>query len=68
MTYKYIEEMRQRLGVEAADTTKDSMIEKMTPEGRLRLLCGWRLGDPSWASSFLDWAEDAGFKISNHET
>ena len=63
----YIGDMRQRLGVKEDDTSQDERIELMTPMQRLRLLCGWNFGDPSWASHIIAWAEDAGFKISNGE-
>jgi hypothetical protein len=60
----YIGDMRQRLGLKADDTKLDEEIEKMSPEARLALLCGWHFGDPGWASTFIEWAKDAGFKVS----
>jgi len=65
MTFRYIEQMRQRLGLEADDPKHDKRIENMTPKDRLELLCGWYIGDPAWASSFLNWARDAGYKITD---
>lgn len=59
----YIDDMRQRLGLEKGDTRHDGRIEKMTPLERFRLLCGWHFGDPAWASHVLGWAKDAGYKI-----
>lgn len=64
MTYRYIEEMRGRLGLEKDDTSRDKDIAAMTPHGRLELICGWTLGYSDWSDRFLSWAEDAGFKIS----
>ncbi|MGX9392521.1 hypothetical protein ACWX0K_20560 [Nitrobacteraceae bacterium UC4446_H13] len=61
---RYIEDMRQRLGLKPDDASLDGHIEKMTAEQRLALLCGWHLGDPNWSYSFLSWARDAGFKIT----
>jgi hypothetical protein len=61
---KYIGKMRQRLGLEPEDTSRDDYIDKMTPHERLRLICGWELGYGEWADSFIGWAKDAGFKIS----
>ena len=59
----YIAAMRQRLGLEPHDTSKDSQISAMTPMQRLELLCGWHFGDPSWASTVIEWAKDAGFDL-----
>jgi hypothetical protein len=59
----YIGDMRQRLGVDKDDTSQDEKIERMRPIERLQLVCGWNLGDPSWATQFIAWAEDSGFKI-----
>lgn len=61
----YIEDMRQRLGVEPNDTSQDVRIEAMTPFQRLKLLCGWYLGDPAWASHILEWAKDSGFSVDD---
>ena len=63
MAYRYIEQMRQRLGLGPGDESRDTEIEKMSPMDRLRLLCGWHIGDPNWAQSFMNWATDSGFKI-----
>ena len=59
----YIYAMRQRLGLEEGDTSRDNDIENMDPHQRLRLICGWYLGDPSWASTVIEWAKDAGFEV-----
>ena len=63
MARQYISDMRQRLGLGPDDASRDDDIEKMTPEQRLSLLCGWHLGYPGWSHTFLSWARDAGFKI-----
>lgn len=64
MTFRYIEDMRRRLGLEAQDTTKDALIESMTPTQRLGLLAGWHLGYSGWDHTILNWVEDAGFKLT----
>lgn len=64
MTYRNIGKMRQRLGLKAEDASRDAGIAKMTPEERLALICGWTLGDPGWGHTFMSWAKDVGFKIS----
>lgn len=63
--YRYIREMRQRLGLEEDDPRRDSDIDKMSPNDRFRLLCGWFLGDSVWASTILSWAKDARMKIED---
>lgn len=65
MTFHYIKEMRQRLGLEEDDPKRDAEIEDMAPMRRFALLCGWFLGDPSWATTVVEWARDAGLKITS---
>lgn len=60
----YIEDMRQRLGLEPDDASRDDYIESLQPIERLKMLCGWHIGDPSWAHAFIAWAEDAGFSVT----
>lgn len=62
--YRYISDMRQRIGLKADDASRDQEIEAMTPTRRLALICGWHMGYPGWEHTFLNWARDAGFKIS----
>lgn len=66
MARRYIKEMRGNLGVKDRenDTDQDARIEAMSPLQRLELLCGWTIGDRAWAQQFINWAEDAGFKIT----
>lgn len=61
--FHYIGDMRQRLGLEPDDASHDAEIMQMAPARRLALLTGWHLGDPSWAQTFIAWAEDVGFEI-----
>jgi hypothetical protein len=61
---RYIQEMRQRLGLQPDDTSRDVDIEKMSPTKRLSLLTGWHLGYDGWEHTILNWVEDAGFKIT----
>jgi hypothetical protein len=60
----YVEEMRQRLGLEADDTSRDRQIEEMEPMERVRLLAGWTLGDPDWADTFKDFFESQGLYLA----
>lgn len=62
--FRYIEDMRQRLGLAADDASKDARIESMTPTQRLALLTGWHLGYNGWEHTILNWVRDAGFSVS----
>ncbi len=61
----YVEEMRQRLGLEKDDTSRDKEIEDMEPLKRVRLIAGWYLGDPNWADTFKDYFESQGLYLSD---
>jgi len=61
---KYIADMRQRLGLEPDDISRDTEIEKMSPTDRLGLIAGWNLGYSGWEHTILNWVRDAGFKVS----
>lgn len=63
MARHYINDMRQRFGLEPADASRDAQIEAMVPIERLKLLCGWNLGDPHWATTILSWVQDAGYSV-----
>jgi hypothetical protein len=56
----YVEEMRERLGLEPDDTSSDDEIVSMSPLKRVELLAGWHLGDPSWTETFKYWCESQG--------
>jgi hypothetical protein len=58
-----INAIRQRKGLEEDDTSKDDEILLMTPMDRLRDVCGWYLGDSTWADAFVDWARDCGMEV-----
>ena len=62
----YIDEIRQRLGLEKGDTSKDSLIEKMPPFERVRLICGWYHGDEEWADTFKEYLESQGLYITDN--
>lgn len=56
----YVPEMRQRLGLEGDDTSFDLEIDRRVPFDRLRLICGWYLGDNGWADTFKEWCASQG--------
>lgn len=62
--FRYIEDMRRRLGLKAEDASRDADIEKMSPTERLGLVAGWQLGYRGWEHTILNWVEDAGFKLT----
>jgi len=43
------------------------VIDTAAPSAKLRACCQWYLGDPSWADTFIDWAEQAGYEIREAE-
>lgn len=59
----YIGDMRQRLGLDEDDSSRDEKIEEMTAEQRLGLIAGWNLGYSDWAGTILRWVRDAGFEV-----
>lgn len=63
-TPEYImQKLRKRRGLEPEDKTQDDLLRQMTPENKLREVCGWELGDKSWAGQFVSWARDCGYTI-----
>jgi hypothetical protein len=56
--------VRQRLGLDADDTSRDAEIESTAPMKLLRDVCGWHIGDPAWADSFIEWAKGCGFDVT----
>lgn len=57
--------LRQRLGLEDDDDSKDGIIAKYSPEKIVRELSAWHLGDPRWAESFAYWMKKYGAKPEN---
>jgi len=53
-------------GLELNDTSKDEIYKSWSSEKKLAYICGWELGDRSWAKTFLSWAEDCGFEIKEN--
>ena len=67
-TPEYIlNKIRQRCGNEEDDISGDFGIESMTPHEKLRMVCGWELGDDNWADQFIDWAVSCGMNITDRE-
>ena len=63
MTIGYMKELRQRLGLEEDDISKDDDIKSMDSMDRVRMLCGWELGDTSWCDVFLGWMRSQGLNV-----
>lgn len=63
MRQDLLQAIRQRKWLGKDDTSRDAEIHGMSPENKLRALCGWHLGDPGRALTFLDWAHECGFTI-----
>lgn len=62
----YVEEMRQRLGLDEDDKSRDAEIVAMTPIERVRLLAGWRLGSSEWADTFADLFQSQGLYLTTN--
>lgn len=57
--------LRQRAGLAMTDATMDAELDALPPIEKLRMVCGWTLGDPSWADYFIDWASGCGIEIKD---
>jgi hypothetical protein len=62
----YVWEMRQSLGLDENDTSRDAEIEAMTPMRRVELVVGWYLGDPKWAVRFRNFFENQGLWLTTN--
>jgi len=56
----YIEEIRQRIGLDKDDTSQDDIILEATPFRRVQLIAGWYLGSEDWANTFKEYCESQG--------
>jgi len=56
----YVEELRQRLGLDENDTSRDEYILSLPSMRRVELLSGWYFGDEAWAGTFKEWCESQG--------
>lgn len=54
--------LRERLGLEENDTSRDDEINSRLPIDNLRELSAWEFGDPSWADWFAQRMESLGVK------
>jgi hypothetical protein len=63
MTEHVMAIIRQRNGLDEDDTTQDEKLNAKSPKAKLCDIVGWELGDPSWADTFLYWAQECGYKI-----
>lgn len=62
----YVEEMRQRLGLEKDDTRKDKYIESLDQFQRVGLIVGWFHGSESWASKYKEYFESQGIYLTTN--
>ena len=63
-----IKMLRQRLGLEEDDQSRDESIQAMSPRERVRMLSGWELGDPTWADVFESWFREQGLVLVPKES
>lgn len=62
----YVDAMRQRLGIEKDDTSKDKSIEEMEPMERVRLIAGWYHGNGLWADTYKEYFESQGIYLTTN--
>ena len=62
----YIEDIRQRMGLEEDDKSRDVEILAMTPMERVRLIVGWNHGDGSWADTYKEYFESQGLYFTTN--
>ena len=55
--------LRQRLGLEEDDTSKDELIKTYSQREALAELCGWEFGDSRWSQVFEKWCGWVGLEI-----
>ncbi len=41
----------------------DVELNDLSPRAALRAVCGWELGDGSWADTFIEWARACGYTV-----
>ena len=52
-------DIRYYLGTNEEDNSKDAKINRMSPLELTRCLCGFELGDESWADKIINFYVDA---------
>lgn len=57
--------IRQRIGLEEYDKSRDDYIQNRPKFDNVRSLVGWELGTEAWADQFLYWMRDAGMDMSS---
>ena len=62
----YVSEMRQRLGIEKDDISRDADLLAMPPMGRVRLIAGWFHGDGRWADTYKSYFESQGIFLTTN--
>ena len=62
----YIEEIRQRMGLDENDTSADEEIEYMEPMERVRLLAGFYHGNDDWADTWKEYFESQGIYLTTN--
>lgn len=56
--------LRERLGLDENDKSRDSEISSRLPIDNLRELSAWEFGDPSWADWFVQRMQALGVKTT----
>lgn len=61
-----LKKMRQRLGLEENDTSRDEYLKGLPPFERVRIIAGWLLGDERWADNFFVWCNSQGLYLTTN--
>jgi hypothetical protein len=59
----HLNTLREALGLEPDDESRDDEIKQMTAMDQFRLVMQWEFGDPTWAEQIKDWMEECGFDV-----
>ena len=55
-----LDKIRQRLGLEKGDKSKDEEIQAMSPAFKVQLITAWELGDQTLANQMASWMRECG--------
>jgi hypothetical protein len=55
-----MKDLRERIGLENDDTSRDTEIMERLPMDNLRHLCAWEIGDSAWADWMVKRMRDLG--------
>lgn len=63
----FVSEIRQRLGLEPEDNSKDDYILQLQPFDRVKLIVGWYIGHDNWGNTFKSFCESQGIYLTTNQ-